>query len=84
MDVRLRADASSRRPVVLAFSTALAWLLAGSAFGLVASFKMHAPDWLVGQGWLTWGRQRMAHLNAMIYGWASLGMLGVSLWIVPR
>jgi cbb3-type cytochrome oxidase subunit 1 len=30
------------------------------------------------------GRIRVAHLNAMIYGWASLAMLGVSLWMIPR
>lgn len=82
--LRLRADASSRRPVLVCFATAIAWLLAGSAFGDVASVKMHAPDWLTGAAWLTFGRVRPSHLNAMIYGWASLGMMGVSLWMIPR
>jgi cytochrome c oxidase cbb3-type subunit I len=84
LDIRRRADASSRRPALLAFTTALAWLLAGSLFGDVASLKLHLPDWLVTHGWLTFGRIRVAHLNAMIYGWASLAMLGVSLWMIPR
>lgn len=84
LEVRVRADASSRRPVLLAFSAAIVWLLIGSVFGEVASLKMHFPDWLTGESWLTFGRIRPAHLNAMIYGWASIAMLGVSLWILPR
>ena len=84
LDTRLRADLSSRRVVLLSFASALVWLLVGSLFGDVASVKLHAPDWLVQQGWLTFGRVRPAHLNAMIYGWASLAMVGVSCWLLPR
>jgi cytochrome c oxidase cbb3-type subunit I len=84
LEIRLRADASSRQPVLLAFSCAIIWLLIGSTFGVVASLKMHLPDLLTGEGWLTFGRIRPAHLNAMIYGWASIAMMGVSLWIIPR
>lgn len=84
IQLRARADASSRRPALLAFATAIGWLLIGSAFGDVASLKMHFPDWLSGEPWLTFGRIRPAHMNAMIYGWASIAMLGVSLWILPR
>ncbi len=84
LEIRLRADASSRRPVLFCFATAIAWLLAGSIFGTIASLKLHLPDLWVGQPWLTFGRMRAAHLNAMIYGWASTAMLGVSLWMIPR
>lgn len=84
IDIRLRADASSRGPVLFAFGTALIWLLLGTVFGMIASLKLHWPDWLVHQGWLTFGRQRTAHLNTMIYGWASLAMVGTSLWVIPR
>lgn len=83
-ELRRRADASSRRPALFAFGSAVAWLLIGSAFGDVASLKMHFPDWLNQAGWLTFGRIRPAHLNAMIYGWASLAMIGVSVWMIPR
>lgn len=84
LDIRLRADASSRRPVLFAFGSAIVWLLIGSFFGEAASLKLHLPDWATAWGWFTFGRIRPAHLNAMIYGWASLAMLGVSLWMIPR
>lgn len=84
LDVRLRADASSRGPALFCFGTALLWLLLGSAFGVIASLKLHMPDLLVEPPWLTFGRVRTAHLNTVIYGWASLAMLGVSVWLIPR
>ncbi len=84
VEIRLRADESSRAPVLFCFTTALIWLLIGSLFGDLASFKLHMPDLLPSPAWQTFGRARTAHLNTMSYGWASLAMLGVALWIVPR
>ncbi len=84
LDVRLRADESSRVPAMFCFITGLAWLLVGSVLGEIASIKMHLPDLWTNVGALTFGRLRPAHLNTMIYGWASLAMIGVSLWLLPR
>ena len=42
------------------------------------------PELLTSAGWLTFGRVRTAHLNAVNYGWASLALIGVALWIIPR
>lgn len=84
LDIRLRADASSRQVALRAIGFSVIWLILGSAFGLIASFKLHMPDWLVSNPALTFGRVRSAHLNAMSYGWASSAMLGVSVWIIPR
>ncbi|HEX7117930.1 MAG TPA: cbb3-type cytochrome c oxidase subunit I [Longimicrobiales bacterium] len=84
LDLRVRTDAAGRRPVLVCFASAVVWLLVGTAFAMIASLKMHLPDWLVAQPALTFGRVRTIHLNAMVYGWASLAMLGVSMWLVPR
>ncbi|HYW50305.1 MAG TPA: cbb3-type cytochrome c oxidase subunit I, partial [Gemmatimonadaceae bacterium] len=70
LDIRLRADASSRQVALRAIAFSVIWLLVGSAFGLIASVKLHTPDWLVSNPALTFGRIRTAHLNAMAYGWA--------------
>src|SRR5690606_22150085 len=48
------------------------------------SFKMHSPELLADYPWLTWGRVRMAHLNAVIYGWASLSGIRVAIWLMGR
>lgn len=77
-------DASSRLPVLTGFILAIFWLLIGSLAGDVASFKFDFPDWLAEPAWLTFGRMRPAHLNAMIYGWASTAMFSAALWLMPR
>jgi cytochrome c oxidase cbb3-type subunit 1 len=81
---RLKADRSSAGPALLCLSSAVFWLLLGSAAGLISSLKMHLPDWLVNEAWLTFGRIRPAHLNMVIYGWSSLAGVGIALWLIPR
>lgn len=77
-------DASCRRPVLLFLVSALAWLLIGSLLALIASIKLHSPGFLGSYEWLTFGRVRSAHLNAVGYGWASMAAVGVLLWLYPR
>jgi cytochrome c oxidase cbb3-type subunit 1 len=84
MAARLHADQSSAGPVLLCLSFAVLWLVLGSLAGVTSSLKMHLPDWLDAQAWLTFGRIRPAHLNAVIYGWSSLAGVGVALWLIPR
>jgi cytochrome c oxidase cbb3-type subunit 1 len=77
-------DASCRWPLILMFGFGLAWLLIGTVFALLASFKMHMPDFLGSIPWLTFGRVRPAHLNAVVYGFASQAGVGVTLWLMCR
>ena len=81
---RARIDASCRGPVLFFFLTAAAWLLIGSALALLASIKMHTPEFLSDTEWLTFGRVRPAHLNTVIYGWSSLAGMGVLFWLQAR
>ena len=81
---RIDADRSSAFPVFMFIAFACFWLLVGSAAGGIASIKLHEPDWLVQQAWLTFGRIRSIHLNAVIYGWSSNAALGVIIWLLPR
>jgi len=81
---RARADASTAPLVFFFFCCAIAWLLVASAAGLTASIKLHEPDWLVQQAWLTFGRIRTIHLNAVAYGWAPMAGLGIALFVIPR
>ena len=84
IDDRTEADQSSAFPVFMFIAFACFWLMVGSAAGSIASVKLHEPDWLVEQAWLTFGRIRSVHLNAVIYGWASNAALAVIIWLLPR
>lgn len=77
-------DRSGRQPVLWWISSSIAWLLLGSLFGVIASLKLHLPDWLISEAVLTFGRIRPAHLNVVAYGWASMAGVGVGIWLVPR
>lgn len=77
-------DASCRVPVLFFVVSGLAWLLIGTLLALVASLKLHAPDFLASWEFLTFGRVRPAHLNTVIYGFASQTGIGVALWLMCR
>jgi cytochrome c oxidase cbb3-type subunit 1 len=81
---RAEIDASTRGPVLLFFGTAIFWLLVGSVLGLVSAWKMTHPVLLDQMAWMTFGRLRPAHLNTVIYGWASAAGIGVGLWLTAR
>ncbi|MEP7295325.1 MAG: cbb3-type cytochrome c oxidase subunit I [Burkholderiales bacterium] len=81
---RARADASTAPLVFFFFCCALTWLIVASAAGLTASIKLHEPDWLTQYAWLTFGRIRTIHLNAVAYGWTPMAGLGIALFVIPR
>jgi len=77
-------DQSAKKPVILFFVSSVAWLVLGSLFGLLVSFKFHMPEFLGTQALLTFGKLRPLHLNIITYGWLSPAALGVCMWMVPR
>lgn len=81
---RAQADQSTRTPVLWWLTSSLLWLVLGSVLGLIASLKLHLPEWLVADPTLTFGRVRPAHLNMVAYGWASMAGVGVGVWMIPR
>jgi len=77
-------DASTRAPALYFFGSSVLWLLVGTLFALIASYKLHTPEFLGDVEWLTFGRARTLHLNAVIYGWASNASFAVALWLMAR
>ena len=77
-------DASCRAPVLFLFTSALLWLVASGALGLIASLKMHQPLLLVRGAELTYGRILAASSNAFLFGFAAQAILGVTLWMLAR
>lgn len=59
------------------------WLLFGTTMGEYLGIKFVAPD-IDHQSWLSFGRLRPVHTNAVFWGWASLAMLGLGYYVVPR
>lgn len=78
------SDPAATRLVLALLVSATVWLLFGSVFGLIASLKLHLPDWLTGAAPLTFGRMRTMHLNAVAYGWLSLAGIAMAMYLVPK
>ncbi|MDQ6626035.1 MAG: cbb3-type cytochrome c oxidase subunit I, partial [Verrucomicrobiota bacterium] len=81
---RALIDASTRVPVLMFYTSAIVWLLLGTVLAMFTSFKLHMPDLLSGVSYLTWGRVRPAHMNVMVFGWASMAGIGTSIWLMAR
>ncbi len=89
--VAAKKRAAKRPPVDPALSklilwfigTAAFWLIFGTTVGEYLGIKFVAPD-ADQLSWLSFGRLRPVHTNAVFLGWASLGMLGLGYYIVPR
>lgn len=81
---RATIDASCRGPVLAFSATSVLWLLIGSLLALTASIKLHSPYFLTGSAELTFGRMRMAHLQAVGIGWSSLATVAAALWLMCR
>lgn len=81
---RAGIDQAGRKPVMLLTVASIVWLVIGSTFGLIASLKLHLPDWLADIAFTTFGRARTIHLNIVAYGWLSVAGLAVMMWLLPR
>ncbi|HZX68506.1 MAG TPA: cbb3-type cytochrome c oxidase subunit I, partial [Candidatus Elarobacter sp.] len=72
------------RKLVSAFVlTATFWLLLATAVGLLLSFKFTYPD-LATNPYLSFGRLRAIHTNGTFYGWASIALTGLTLYVAAR
>lgn len=59
------------------------WLLFGTTVGEYLGIKFVAPD-VDHFSWLSFGRLRPVHTNAVFWGWASLAMIGLAYYVIPR
>lgn len=76
-------DPELSRLILWYLGCATFWLLFGTTIGEYLGIKFVAPD-ADHVSWLSFGRLRPVHTNAVFWGWASLGMLGLGYYVVPR
>jgi cbb3-type cytochrome c oxidase subunit I len=66
------------------FFLAVLWFAVFTTFGLLLAVKFFFPTFLGGASWLTFGVLRPAHVNGVLFGFVSSGLLGAMFYIVPR
>ncbi|MBX9578686.1 MAG: cbb3-type cytochrome c oxidase subunit I [Gemmataceae bacterium] len=77
-------DLSCRGPVLYLATSGVFWLLVGTALAVFTSAKLHTPALMAQTPWLFTGRPRMAHLQAVNLGWASLAAMAAVVWLTSR
>ncbi|MCL6471883.1 MAG: cbb3-type cytochrome c oxidase subunit I [Firmicutes bacterium] len=63
--------------------SAMAWMAIAISLGFVQAIEFVAPDFAKGIHWLVFSRIRQAHVNGLLFGWISMGMIACWYYIVP-
>ena len=64
--------------------TSAFWFAVATSMGLLAATKLVAPDFLGPISWLSFGRIRPIHVNLVLFGFATPGLLSAALYAVPK
>lgn len=78
IDSIIDADSSLTRLVYTYIASAACWLVLGGLVGEYAGVRLAFPDLSV-HPLLSFGRLRPVHTNVVLWGWSSLGMIGLAL-----
>jgi cytochrome c oxidase cbb3-type subunit I len=81
--IRPPVDPALAKLILWFLGSATFWLLFGTTIGEYLGIKFVSPD-VDHVSWLSFGRLRPVHTNAVFWGWSSLAMLGLGHYIVPR
>ncbi len=82
VDEVIDADHRLTRLVYAYLVCATAWLVFGTLIGEYLGLKFAWPELGVAS-WLSFGRLRPVHTNVVFWGWTSLAMIALALWVVP-
>ncbi len=81
--LRPNIDPALTKLILWYLGCATFWLLFGTTVGEYLGIKFVAPD-IDQYSWLSFGRLRPVHTNAVFWGWASLAMMGLAYYVIPR
>ena len=66
------------------FYFSMLWFPIFATFGFIMAIKFFVPTFLADTAWLTFGRIRPAHVNGLLFGFLSSGLIGIMYYVVPR
>ena len=65
------------------FVSASLWLVVGTVYGLIAAIKLYWPE-AMQIPMLSFGRIRPIHTNIVMFGWSSMALMGLALFVISR
>ncbi len=69
---------------LLFIMTSAFWMAVATFFGLLAATELVAPDLTRGLGFVVFGRLRPMHVNLVLFGFVTPGLLGAAFYYLPR
>ncbi|MCI4441212.1 cytochrome-c oxidase, cbb3-type subunit I [Tibeticola sp.] len=60
------------------------WGVVGMLVGVIVATQLAFPDLIAGIPWLSYGRLRPLHTNAVIFAFGGCGLIGTSFYVVQR
>lgn len=79
----IQVDPGLKKLILAFLGMATFWLVFGTSVGEYLGIKFVSPD-VDHLAWLSFGRLRPVHTNTVFWGWATLAMLGLAYFVVPR
>jgi len=64
--------------------TSAFWLMIATFMGILLATLLIAPDLTEGIGWLTFGRIRPVHVNLVLFGFVTPGLLSAAFYYIPK
>jgi cytochrome c oxidase cbb3-type subunit 1/cytochrome c oxidase cbb3-type subunit I/II len=64
--------------------TSAFWMVIATFMGLLGATELIAPDLLENVGWLAFGRVRPIHINLVLFGFVTPGLLSSAFYYVPK
>ena len=76
---------SAGNPTAMAFTlTSAFWFAVATTFGMIAAGYLIAPDFLANIEYIHFGRVRPMHINAVLFGFVTPGLLAVAFYYFPK
>ena len=75
----------SSNPTAKAFTlTSALWFAAATSFGMIGAGYLIAPDFMANIEFIHFGRVRPMHINAVLFGFVTPGLLAAAFYYFPR
>jgi len=81
----LEAKPLLKYPTATAFClTSGFWMMVATFYGLLGATELMAPDLAANLGGIVFGRVRPTHVNLVLFGFVTPGLLGAAFYYIPR
>lgn len=64
--------------------TSAFWMVIATFMGLLGATELIAPDLVTNIGWLVFGRIRPVHINLVLFGFVTPGLIAAAFYYLPR